>query len=46
MIHGNKTLDQPAPASADGWRQRLWAMALLACCSALVWSLVHLADGT
>ena len=45
MIHGDKTLDQPAPASADGWRQRLWALALLAWSSALVWSLVHLADG-
>jgi cytochrome b len=45
MIHGDKTLDQPAPASADGWRERLWALALLAWSSALVWSLVHLADG-
>ena len=44
MIHGNKTLDQPAPASADGWRERLWAMALLAWSSALVWSLIHIAD--
>lgn len=45
MIHGDKLLDQAAPASADGWRNRLWAIALLAWSSALVWSLVHLADG-
>ena len=44
MIHGDKLMDEPAPASADGWRERLWALAMLIWSSALVWTLVHLAD--
>lgn len=44
MIHGDKVMDEAAPASADGWRERLWALALLIWSSALVWALVHLAD--
>ncbi len=44
MIHGDKVIEAAAPASADGWRERLWALALLISSSALVWALVHLAD--
>jgi hypothetical protein len=44
MIHGDKLMEEPAPASADGWRERLWALAMLIWSRALVWALVHLAD--
>ena len=44
MIHGDKVIAAAAPSSADGWRERLWALALLIWSSGLVWILVHLAD--
>jgi hypothetical protein len=42
MIHGDKPLEQVVPASRDGWRQRLLALAVMASClaaSAWVFSL-------
>ncbi len=44
MIHGDKTLNLPTVSSADGWRERLWALAMLIWSISLVWVLVHMAD--
>lgn len=37
MLHGDKTLDFEAPASADGWRQRVLALVLVGACALLAW---------
>lgn len=42
MLHGDKTLSQNAPSSRDGLRQRLLALAWLACSAAVVWWVVGL----
>ncbi len=36
MVSGDKTLNQPAQASLDGWPQRLLACALLGACAGIV----------
>ena len=41
MVHGDKVLAQPAPASRDGWPQWLLAAALLGGCAAAVAWLVR-----
>jgi cytochrome b len=42
MLAGDKLLPPGTPASADGWRQRLLALALAAVCGWGVWQLVLL----
>lgn len=42
MVHGDRQTDIEAPASADGLRQRLGALVLLAICAGFVWWLVSL----
>lgn len=37
MLTGDKVVAQPIASSADGWRQRLLALALLLACGALAW---------
>jgi len=42
MVHGDRQSDIGAPASADGLRQRLGALVLMAICAGIVWWLVSL----
>lgn len=40
MVHGDRQVDGGAPSSADGARQRVRALVLLAVCAAAIWGLV------
>lgn len=44
MVHGDKRLPPGTPASADGWGQRLLALALAAASAAATWAIVSLGD--
>lgn len=37
MLHGDKSLPAPAPASADGWKQRLLASVVAAAMAGVAW---------
>lgn len=43
MIHGDKSIVQPAPGSRDDGRSRLGALAIYLGCTALVWGVLRLA---
>lgn len=45
MVHGNKTLAQPAPASRDDWRSRMLAVVLLVVAAGAIAGLVSLGGG-